>query len=219
MENLDFFSNLLFDLDEEIISTENHCLIEILRSILLLRLILFLMSSPVNSFFSNQFHRELMKSNLIRRGIFLLSRDCFIWKILSSLSLHPIPIEDSDSLREEIDLFLTPDDSMPPGIENNDYDSEGDIIFLKELLSNDSPSLLENESFHFDVPSSPHPPAKPPDDDGIFFDDEPDTGLLTAKVAGLPRILETRARGFVLRLLDLHILSFIVGIQYPNLID
>ncbi|GJS60555.1 hypothetical protein Tco_0655339 [Tanacetum coccineum] len=29
--------------------------------------------------------------------------------------------------RQEIDLFLTPDDSMPPGIENDDYDSEGDI--------------------------------------------------------------------------------------------
>ncbi|GJW46148.1 hypothetical protein Tco_0077794 [Tanacetum coccineum] len=37
---------------------------------------------------------------------------------------------------EEIDLFLTPDDSMPLGIENDDYDSEGDILFLKELLSN-----------------------------------------------------------------------------------
>ncbi|GKC69976.1 hypothetical protein Tco_1115859 [Tanacetum coccineum] len=63
-----------------------------------------------------------------------------------------------DSLMEEIDLFLTSDDSMPPGIENDDYDFEGDILFLEELLSNDSPSLPENESFHFDryyVPSSP----------------------------------------------------------------
>ncbi|GKD90692.1 reverse transcriptase domain-containing protein [Tanacetum coccineum] len=37
---------------------------------------------------------------------------------------------------------------------------------------------------------------------------------------GLSRILEaSRARGFVLRSLELHILSFILGIQYPNLID
>ncbi|GJX11218.1 hypothetical protein Tco_0201077 [Tanacetum coccineum] len=99
--------------------------------------------------------------------------------IIKSFSPSPIPVEDSDSLIEEIDLFLTPDDSMPPGIENDDYDSEGDILFLEELLSNDSPSLPENESFHFDVPSSPRPPAKPPDD-GIYF--EPDTGLLIAKV-------------------------------------
>ncbi|GJZ35725.1 hypothetical protein Tco_0581542 [Tanacetum coccineum] len=80
---------------------------------------------------------------------------------------------------KEINLFLTPDDSMPPGIENDDYDSEGDILFLEELLSNDSPSLHENESFHFYVTSSPRPPTKPPDD-GIYF--EPDTGILIAKV-------------------------------------
>ncbi|GJZ89649.1 N-acylphosphatidylethanolamine synthase isoform X1 [Tanacetum coccineum] len=80
--------------------------------------------------------------------------------IIESFSSSPIPVEDSDSLMEEIDLFLTPNDSMPPGIENDDYDSEGDIFFLEELLSNDSPSLHKNESFHFDVPSSPRPPTK-----------------------------------------------------------
>ncbi|GKF31681.1 hypothetical protein Tco_0101479, partial [Tanacetum coccineum] len=35
----------------------------------------------------------------------------------------------------------------------------------------------------------------------------------------IARILKTRAHGFVLRLLELYILSFIMGIQYPNLID
>nr|GEZ99279.1 hypothetical protein [Tanacetum cinerariifolium] len=35
----------------------------------------------------------------------------------------------------------------------------------------------------------------------------------------IPRILKTRARAFVLRSPDRHILSFILGIQYPNLID
>ncbi|GJX21495.1 hypothetical protein Tco_0225940, partial [Tanacetum coccineum] len=100
--------------------------------------------------------------------------------VIESFSPSPIPVEDSDSLMEEIDLFLTPDDSKPPGIENDDYDSKGDIIFLEELLSNDSPSLHEYESFHFDVPSSPRPFAKPPDDDEI----KPDTGVLIAKVVG-----------------------------------
>nr|GFA98088.1 hypothetical protein [Tanacetum cinerariifolium] len=65
-----------------------------------------------------------------------------------------------DSLMEEIDIFLTLDDSMPPGIENDDYDFEMDILFLEELLSNDSPLLPKNESFHFDASSSPRPPAK-----------------------------------------------------------
>ncbi|GJV48824.1 reverse transcriptase domain-containing protein [Tanacetum coccineum] len=103
---------------------------------------------------------------------------------IESSSPSPIPVEDSDSLMEEINLFLDPDDSIPSGIESDDYDSEGDILFLEELLSNDSLSLPETESFHFDhydVPSSPRPPTKSPDD-GIFFDFEPDTGVLTAKV-------------------------------------
>ncbi|GKD54510.1 hypothetical protein Tco_1287897 [Tanacetum coccineum] len=116
--------------------------------------------------------------------------------VIESFSPSPIPVEGSDSLMEEIYIFLSPDDSMPPGIENDDYDSEGDILFLEELLSNDSPSLPKNESFHFDVPSSPRPPAKPPDDDEI----EPDTGLFTAKVVGdiskhyvlMPRLLTTQ---------------------------
>ncbi|GJT19610.1 hypothetical protein Tco_0878316 [Tanacetum coccineum] len=103
--------------------------------------------------------------------------------IIESFSPSPIPVEGSDSLMEEIDIFLAPDDSIPPGIKNDDYDSEGDI--LEELLNNDSLSLPENESFQFDRyydPSSPRPPAKPPDDDGIYFDAEPDTRILTVKV-------------------------------------
>ncbi|GKF38945.1 hypothetical protein Tco_0119006, partial [Tanacetum coccineum] len=43
--------------------------------------------------------------------------------ILESLSPSPIPVADSGSLMEEIDLFLASDDSMPPGIEDDDYDS------------------------------------------------------------------------------------------------
>ncbi|GJW67598.1 hypothetical protein Tco_0122022 [Tanacetum coccineum] len=117
-------------------------------------------------------------------------------EIRLSFSPSPILVEGSDSRIEEIDIFLTPDDSMPLGIENDDYDSEGDILFLEELLSNDSPSLPENESFHFDVPLSPRPPAKPPDNDEI----EPDTRVLTAKVVGgifehyvlMPRLLPTQ---------------------------
>ncbi|GJU68096.1 hypothetical protein Tco_1254355, partial [Tanacetum coccineum] len=70
-------------------------------------------------------------------------------------------------------------------IENDNYDSEGDILFLEELLSNDSLSLHKNESFHFDRyydPSSPRPPTKPPDDDAHHFDIEPDARILTTKV-------------------------------------
>nr|GEY75718.1 hypothetical protein [Tanacetum cinerariifolium] len=97
---------------------------------------------------------------------------------IESFSPSPIPVEDTDSLRDKIDLSLTPDDLMPPGIEDDDYDFERDI--LEELLSNDSLSLPENESFHFDIPPSPCSPAKPPDDDEM----EPNSGMLTVKVVG-----------------------------------
>nr|GEW17002.1 hypothetical protein [Tanacetum cinerariifolium] len=106
-------------------------------------------------------------------------------------SPSPIPVEDSDSLMEEIDLSFTLDDSMPPVIEEDDYDSERDILILEELLSNDSLSLPENESFHFDIPSSSRPPVKPPDDD---------SRILNVKVMGdifeqyvpMPRLLPTQ---------------------------
>nr|GEY07449.1 hypothetical protein [Tanacetum cinerariifolium] len=97
---------------------------------------------------------------------------------IESFSPSPIPVEDSDSFMKEIDLSFTPDDSMPSGIENNDYDSEVDMLILEKLLSNDSLSLPENKSFHFDISSSPRTFAKPPDDDEI----EPNSGILIVKV-------------------------------------
>ncbi|GKD73150.1 hypothetical protein Tco_1331432 [Tanacetum coccineum] len=81
--------------------------------------------------------------------------------IIESPSPSTIPVEDSDSHMEEIDLFLATDDSMPPGIESDDYDSERGIRFLEELFSNDSSPLPENESSNLDYfndPSSSRPP-------------------------------------------------------------
>nr|GEZ09508.1 hypothetical protein [Tanacetum cinerariifolium] len=82
---------------------------------------------------------------------------------IESFSPSHIPVKDSDSLMEEIDLSFTLDDPMPPGIEEDDYESERDILFLEELLDNYSLSLPVNESFRFDILSSSRPPAKPPD--------------------------------------------------------
>nr|GEY98899.1 hypothetical protein [Tanacetum cinerariifolium] len=101
---------------------------------------------------------ELMKSIVILRKKLILSRDCY-----------------SDSLMEEIDLSFTPDYPMPPGIEDDDYDSKRDIVISEELLSNNSLSLPENESFHCDIPLSFHPLAKPPDGN---------TGILNVKMMG-----------------------------------
>nr|GEY67635.1 hypothetical protein [Tanacetum cinerariifolium] len=79
-----------------------------------------------------------------------------------SFSPSPIPIEDSNSFMEEIDLTFTPDDPMPPSIEEDDDDSR-DILIREELLDNYSLPIPKNESFLFDIPLSSRPPAKPPD--------------------------------------------------------
>nr|GEW69760.1 hypothetical protein [Tanacetum cinerariifolium] len=84
---------------------------------------------------------------------------------IESFFPSPIPNEDSDSLMEEIDLSYTPDDPMPLSIEDDDDDSERDILIHKELLDDYFLSLPVNDSFYFDIPSFSHPLAKPPDED------------------------------------------------------
>nr|GEU77913.1 hypothetical protein [Tanacetum cinerariifolium] len=62
---------------------------------------------------------------------------------IESFSPSPIPVKDSDSLMEEIDLSFNSDYLMPSGIEDDDYDYERDILILKDLPSNDTLSLPE----------------------------------------------------------------------------
>nr|GEX98220.1 hypothetical protein [Tanacetum cinerariifolium] len=100
--------------------------------------------------------------------------------INETLPSSPILVEDSDSQREEIDIFTGTDDLMPPCIDSDDYDSKGDIHFLEELLRNDFISLPENKSlnfYHHDDPLFPRPPPEPSDVE-FFFDFEPDSGEL-----------------------------------------
>nr|GEX40069.1 hypothetical protein [Tanacetum cinerariifolium] len=133
-----------------------------------------IISTKIDSHYFN------VESNLIES---LLNRDTLM-DSSPNLSLSPIPVKDSDSQMEEIDLFLDTDDLMPQGIENDDYDSEWDIHFLEELLSNDPFPLLGNESSNFDHHNNllfPRLPPEPPDVE-IFFDFEHDTGVLTTKV-------------------------------------
>nr|GEX68686.1 pre-mRNA splicing Prp18-interacting factor [Tanacetum cinerariifolium] len=94
---------------------------------------------------------------------------------IESFYPSPIPVEDSDSFMEEIDLSRVLDDPMPPGIEDDDYDSERDILIHEELLDNYSLSLPVIESYHFDIPPFSRPPAKPPDGN---------TGILNIKMMG-----------------------------------
>nr|GEV38550.1 CCR4-Not complex component, Not1, C-terminal [Tanacetum cinerariifolium] len=103
---------------------------------------------------------------------------------IESFSPFPIPNLDSDPHMEEIDLPFTPDDPLPPGIEDDDYDSRRDIPILEELLDNYSLSLSANESYHFDIPSPYRPPAKPP---------YGNTGTLNIKMLGQAQRPKTSA--------------------------
>nr|GEW39323.1 hypothetical protein [Tanacetum cinerariifolium] len=209
-ENFKMYSSPLFD-DEEIISTKIDPHYFNVESNLLESLLnrdTFIDSSPKFDYLLEEFSGELAHIDPILPGIkeadFDLEEEIRLVEnllydnssprslkelnakiadmILESLSPSPIPVEDSDSHMEEIDLFLATDDLMPPGIENDDYDSEGDVYFLEEFLRNDSLPLSKNESSNFDHhddPSFPSPPPEPPDVE-VFF--KPDSGVLTAKM-------------------------------------
>ncbi|GJW63093.1 hypothetical protein Tco_0114977 [Tanacetum coccineum] len=187
-ENFKIYSNSLFKIDEGIISSEIDPLYNEIDYLL------------------EEFSGELAHIDLIPPGIdeadFDLEEDIHLIEellyenssprppkeldsaipdaIIESFSPSPIPVEDSDSLMEEIDIFLAFDDSIPPGI---NYDSEGDVLFLEELLNDNSISPPEYESFHVDlynVPSSRHPPEKPPNDI------EPDPGKFDYNCVSFP---------------------------------
>ncbi|GJT67565.1 hypothetical protein Tco_1019045 [Tanacetum coccineum] len=98
-------------------------------------------------------HEKLLNVNLLIDKIEALNLTPSIPFVLEYPSSSPIPIMDSDFLIEEVDTFLVSEDSIPPGIKS-DFDSEGDIIFLDDLL-NDDP-IPEYEHFTFDIePDAP----------------------------------------------------------------
>ncbi|GKA59520.1 hypothetical protein Tco_0758833 [Tanacetum coccineum] len=84
--------------------------------------------------------------------------------IIESLPVSPIPVEDSDTIQEEIDIFLVPDDLIPPGVENDDFEDE----------DNEFPN-----PDHQDDPSIPRPPPELPDVEKCL---EPEAGILITKV-------------------------------------
>nr|GEY73856.1 hypothetical protein [Tanacetum cinerariifolium] len=114
--------------------------------------------------------------------------------IIESIPLLPIPVQDGNSQREEIDIVTETDDVLPPSVENDDDlfndplleeadlflsnnsirlgienvadDPEGDIRFLEEYLIDDSILSHESSDSYFeDNPSIPRPPPEPPDDE------------------------------------------------------
>ncbi|GKE61430.1 hypothetical protein Tco_1511797, partial [Tanacetum coccineum] len=82
--------------------------------------------------------------------------------IIESILASLIPVEDSDPVQEEIDIFLVPYDLIPPGVENDDFKDEDNSTFLPENES----SIIET--------SSPRPPPEPPD---VCLNFKPDTAI------------------------------------------
>ncbi|GJS35815.1 hypothetical protein Tco_0534197 [Tanacetum coccineum] len=164
------FSNPLYDIDDEIITNESYSLSrkDLDETILIppgiaepcfnaesdLLESLLNRDSPIDSTKTDSIFDEFSFPRLPEEH-----NSENVDTIIESLSYSPIPIEDSDSFIEEVDLFLTSDDSMPPGIESDDYDSEGDFRFLEELLINDSLPLPENESYNLNSVDNPESPV------------------------------------------------------------
>nr|GEW99902.1 hypothetical protein [Tanacetum cinerariifolium] len=102
---------------------------------------------------------------------------------LTSVVVNDISDDSSnDPLLEEVNLFLASDNSIPPGIGNIDYDSEGDIHFLEELLIDNSIPFLENKASDFDHQDDPlftRPPSEPPN---VEFNFEPNSGEVISAV-------------------------------------
>ncbi|GJY80825.1 reverse transcriptase domain-containing protein [Tanacetum coccineum] len=73
--------------------------------------------------------------------------------MIDSRSPSFTPFGGSDFLMEEIDAFLEHDDSIPPGVDGI-YDSEGDTVYLEELLSviNSDPNLPPSLVCEINVP-------------------------------------------------------------------
>nr|GEX60305.1 hypothetical protein [Tanacetum cinerariifolium] len=155
------FSNILFDAEYEFDSVDDQSLHNEDFSEKIFSNPLF--EEEISSIKKNQHHFNA-ESDLVES---MLNRDS---SIISSSSKI-------DSLLDEffeIDLTFTPDDPMPPSIEEDDDDSR-DTLIRKEFFDNYSLSIPENESFHFDIPLSSRPPAKPPDGN---------TGILNIKMMG-----------------------------------
>ncbi|GJW87392.1 hypothetical protein Tco_0162732 [Tanacetum coccineum] len=136
------YSNPLFDLGEEIISSEFNPIHNEDPD-----------STPKNDRFDTE---SYLLESLVNHDTLTVSPpkidflfDEFAGELTQLQSIPPgidnINLDPEGAILEEIDIFFGPDDSIPPGIESDDFDSEDD---------DNSTSLPEFESFHVDYPDS-----------------------------------------------------------------
>nr|GFD16842.1 hypothetical protein [Tanacetum cinerariifolium] len=150
------FSNLLFDADGDFSSSDDESFYDEDISDKIYSNPLFneeIISMKINPHHFNV-ESDLIKSLLNHYSLIISSSlkidsllDEFIGELILLKSILP-RIDKTDCDPEE-EIY----DPMPPGIEEDDYNYEWDMLIFEELLSNDSLSTPENESFHFDIPS------------------------------------------------------------------
>ncbi|GJR49225.1 reverse transcriptase domain-containing protein [Tanacetum coccineum] len=80
--------------------------------------------------------------------------DFYEWQSHSVFRSYPFylfpsltPFEEGDFILEEIEACLT-NDSIPPGIDDDDFDLEGDLLLLEKLLNDDPSSPLPMKELH-----------------------------------------------------------------------
>nr|GEU81282.1 hypothetical protein [Tanacetum cinerariifolium] len=212
------FSNLLFDVDDDFSSNDNESFFdedipkEIYSNLLFDEQIISIKIDPHHLNAESDLIESLLNqdSSIISSSKIDSLLDEFAGELILLKSI-PLGIDKADfDLEEEIRLIekLLYDSSSPrmrsiylllrmtrchQALRMMTMTLKVIYISLKELISNDPFSLLENESFHFDIPSSTRPPAKPPDDN----ETEPNSRILTVKVVGdiskhnvpMPRLL------------------------------
>ncbi|GKD24833.1 hypothetical protein Tco_1231047, partial [Tanacetum coccineum] len=69
--------------------------------------------------------------------------------ILFTSSPSLTPFDESDFILEEIEAFHT-NDSIPPGIDDDDFDLDGDLLLLEKLLNDDPSSPLPPKELHIE---------------------------------------------------------------------
>ncbi|GJT44731.1 hypothetical protein Tco_0953446 [Tanacetum coccineum] len=77
--------------------------------------------------------------------------------IIESLPISPILVEDSDPVQEEIDIFLVPDDLIPPRVENDDSKNEDNYGYIK----NHKKTIKNGQARTRERKSAQNPEAKP----------------------------------------------------------
>nr|GEX85747.1 reverse transcriptase domain-containing protein [Tanacetum cinerariifolium] len=90
---------------------------------------------------------------------------------IESFSSFPIPIQESDPRREEIDVVSITNDVLPLSVNNVDSDEEVDAVYVLRVdnfIQNSEHEYSESDDSDFDNPLLLLPPSEPPDKEFDF---------------------------------------------------